>query len=176
MKKTISIFSILLFMIFSAQSKKTVKLAVESPAFKNGEMIPIKYTCKGENISPEIIWSGAPRGTKSFVLICDDPDAPMGTWVHWVVYNIPVNMNKLQQHFPKDVELKNGIKQGITSFGSSGYGGPCPPSGTHRYYFKVYAINKILKLDPRKTKKKDVLKTIEGYIIGYGELIGKFSK
>jgi Raf kinase inhibitor-like YbhB/YbcL family protein len=153
-----------------------VKLTVTSPAFKDGEMIPIEYTCKGEDISPEIRWTGAPSDTKSFVLICDDPDAPMGTWVHWVVYNIPANVTKLPKCFPKKPVLKNGIKQAKTSFGSSGYGGPCPPSGTHRYFFKVYAINKLLSLDPVKSTKKEVLKAIEGSITGYGELMGKYKK
>jgi len=178
MKK--SIFTIgllfLLFVLFFAAVSKPIKLTVTSPVFKNGEMIPVKYTCKDEDISPEINWSGAPKTTKSFVLICDDPDAPMGTWVHWVVYNIPANVKKLQEGFPKDTELKNGIKQARTSFGKSGYGGPCPPSGTHRYFFKVYAINKMLTLDPQKSDKNSVLKAIQGSIVGYGELMGKFGK
>ncbi len=176
MKKILSVFMILFIcmVIFVSAQTKPVKLKVTSPAFKDGEMIPVEYTCKGKNISPEINWSGAPKTTKSFVLICDDPDAPMVTWVHWVVYNIPAKINKLQEKFPKDAVLKNGIKQAKTSFGSSGYGGPCPPSGTHRYYFRVYAINKMLTLAPEKSSKKDVLKAIERSIVGYGELMGKF--
>jgi len=178
MKKVIMFFFVLFlfYILFSAAQVKPAKLKVTSPAFKEGEMIPEKYTCKGEDISPEINWSGAPKGTKSFILICDDPDAPMGTWVHWVVFNIPSKITKLQQCFPKDAVLKNGIKQAKTSFGSSGYGGPCPPSGTHRYYFKVYALSKMLSLDPKKSTKKEVLKAMEGSIIGYGELMGKFHK
>ncbi|MCX8092912.1 MAG: YbhB/YbcL family Raf kinase inhibitor-like protein [Candidatus Goldbacteria bacterium] len=178
MRKNFLIIAVLFFclFIFIAAQIKPVKLTVTSPAFKDGEMIPVQYTCKGDDISPEINWSGAPKGTKSFVLICDDPDAPMGTWVHWVVYNIPASITKLQKCFPKDAELKNGIKQAKTSFGSSGYGGPCPPSGTHRYYFKVYAIDKMLSLDPKKSTKKEVMKAIEGSIIGYGELVGRFKK
>jgi Raf kinase inhibitor-like YbhB/YbcL family protein len=178
MKKTILILPVLfvLCFVFSAVQTKPAELTVISPAFKHGKMIPEKYTCKGENVSPEINWAGTPKAAKSFVLICDDPDAPAGTWVHWVVYNIPVNVTKLDENFPKVTTLKNGIKQAKTSFGSYGYGGPCPPSGTHRYFFKVYAVNKFLKLIPGKSTKKEVLKEIEGSIIGYGELMGKFGK
>ncbi|HPD19488.1 MAG TPA: YbhB/YbcL family Raf kinase inhibitor-like protein [Candidatus Goldiibacteriota bacterium] len=178
MKKTILVFPALfvLCFVFSAAQTKPEKLTVTSPAFKHGKMIPGKYTCKGENVSPEINWTGAPKGTKSFVLICDDPDAPSGTWVHWVVYNIPADVTKLDENFPKIPALKNGIKQAKTSFGSHGYGGPCPPSGTHRYYFKIYAINKLLTLDPKKSTKKEVLKAMEGSITGYGELMGMFGK
>lgn len=158
MKKIIMIiyalFLFAFYFMFSAAQRNPVKLKITSPAFKEGEMIPMKYTCKGEDISPEINWFGAPKGTKSFILICDDPDAPMGTWVHWVVYNIPASITKLQECFPKDSVLKNGIKQAKTSFGSTGYSGPCPPSGTHRYFFKVYALNKFLALDPQKSTKK----------------------
>jgi Raf kinase inhibitor-like YbhB/YbcL family protein len=156
-------------------SSDTMEIQVTSTAFKEGEMIPRKYTCRGENISPQIAWSNIPEGTKSFLLIADDPDAPMGTWVHWVVYNIPANFSELKERFPEDSKFPDGIMQGITDFGTTGYGGPCPPSGIHRYYFKLYAIDIILDVKPRLTKQ-EVLNEIEGHILAKGQLMGKFRK
>ncbi len=153
------------------------KMELRSPAFKNGETIPVKYTCDGEDISPALSWSGAPAGTKSFVLIMDDPDAPMGTWIHWVVYNIPANVNSLPENVPPEKKLKDGTLQGKNSWGRIGYGGPCPPppTGAHRYFFKLYAIDKILPLGPGATKK-EVLKAIEGHILGKAELMGRYKR
>ncbi|RKY01936.1 MAG: YbhB/YbcL family Raf kinase inhibitor-like protein, partial [Spirochaetes bacterium] len=113
--------------------------------------------------------------TKSYALIADDPDAPMGTWVHWVIYNIPPDITRLDENVPKVEELPNGAVQGVNDFRRYGYGGPCPPGGTHRYYFKVYALDTELKDGPGLTKKK-LLKRIEGHIIGYGELMGRYSR
>ena len=152
-----------------------VELKVESQAFKNGGMIPTKYTCDGEDVSPPISWSNGPECTKSYALIADDPDAPMGTWVHWVIYNIPPDITRLDENVPKVEELPNGAVQGVNDFRRYGYGGPCPPGGTHRYYFKVYALDTELKDGPGLTKKK-LLKRIEGHIIGYGELMGRYSR
>lgn len=152
------------------------KLTVASSAFEHEAMIPPKYTCDAENISPEISWEGAPEETKSFVLISDDPDAPMGTWVHWVVYNIPPEITKLPEAVPAKDILDNGTKQGISSFRSIGYGGPCPPSGTHRYFFKVYAVDITLDLKPKDATKEKVLKAIEEHILAYGELMGKYKR
>lgn len=164
----------LLICLTNAESKK-MEIKVTSIDFKEGELIPSLFTCEGENISPQISWVDYPKNTKSFALIADDPDAPMGTWVHWVVYNIPSNISELKQNFPLDKEFPNGIKQGITDFAKTGYGGPCPPSGIHRYFFKVYALDTILNA-PNKLTKKDLLKAMEGHILAKGELIGKYRR
>ena len=158
------------------KKKQLKELTVKSSAFKQGEMIPSKYTCDGENISPDISWEGAPEGTESFVLISDDPDAPMGIWVHWVVFNIPDSVTSLPENVPPKATLKDGTNQGITSFKEIGYGGPCPPSGTHRYFFKVYAINTDIDLEPRYANKKKVLDAMEGHVLAYGELMGTYKR
>ncbi len=177
-KNTVAILAVLLFLtlIFTGGKKKMEKIIVTSSAFKQGEAIPVKYTCKGADVSPEISWLGTPQNTKSIVLIADDPDAPGGMWVHWVVYNIPSLVTSLNENFPKTVELKDGTKQGRTDFGKYGYGGPCPPSGTHRYFFKVYALDIVLSLEPAAATKMSVTKSTEGHVLGYGELMGTFKK
>jgi len=151
-------------------------LSIRSLAFKDGDLIGTKYTCKGEDISPPLSWEDAPSGTKSFALICDDPDAPFMTWVHWVIYDIPADVTGLSEGVPKDKTLSNGAKQGITDFRSIGYGGPCPPpGGPHRYFFKLYALDTVLNLKPGLTKK-DLLKAMEGHILGEAQLIGRFKR
>ena len=112
-------------------------MEIKSPAFSEGQAIPSKYTCDGKDVSPPITWSETPRGTKSLALIADDPDAPMGTWVHWVIYNLPPGTRQLPEELPTDGRLPDGTIQGKTDFGRAGYGGPCPPSGTHRYFFRL---------------------------------------
>ncbi|MDH4220912.1 MAG: YbhB/YbcL family Raf kinase inhibitor-like protein, partial [Candidatus Aminicenantes bacterium] len=116
---------------------KNMEIKITSAAFDEGGMIPEKYTCDGIDISPPLTWTSVPDGTKTLALICDDPDAPLGTWVHWVLFNIPANINELAEATPHDKELENGAKQGKNGFRKIGYGGPCPPRGTHRYYFKI---------------------------------------
>jgi len=165
-----------LLIICTGGKNKMDLLHVSSSAFKHGKEIPPKFTCKGANISPEISWHGVPENAKSIVLIADDPDAPMGTWVHWVIYNIPVSVTTLNENFPKTAELKDGTKQGISDFGKSGYSGPCPPSGTHRYFFKVYALDIVLSLSPATATKSTVTKAMERHIIASGELMGTFKK
>ncbi len=156
--------------------KEGVKsMVLVSSAFKAGDMIPPKYTCDGENISPELSWSGAPAGTKSFALIADDPDAPMGTWVHWVVYNIPDTTHQLKEGIPPVQKLPDGSLQGMTDFRKIGYGGPCPPSGVHRYYFKLYALDTMLSL-PAGVTKAELLKAMEGHVLAKTELIGRYSR
>ncbi len=152
-------------------------LNLESPAFKNGKPIPPIFTCDGKDISPMLKISGIPKGTKSLVLIMDDPDAPMGTWVHWVVYNIPPQIKKLHRNFPRKAVLPNGIKQGRNSWGKIGYGGPCPPkiTGEHRYFFKLYAIDRKLNLPPGATKEQ-VLHAIKGHIIEKTTLMGRYKR
>jgi Raf kinase inhibitor-like YbhB/YbcL family protein len=150
-------------------------LDIRSDVFKSGETIPTRYTCDGEDISPQISWSKTPEGTKELVLICDDPDAPMGTWVHWVAYGIPPETTSLSDNVPKK-DTTMGFKQGKSSFGRIGYGGPCPPRGSiHRYFFKVYAIDLLTNLKPGATKEV-VMKAIQGHILAQGELIGRYGR
>jgi Raf kinase inhibitor-like YbhB/YbcL family protein len=119
-----------------------MKIKITSSAFKDGDMIPLKYTCDGKNVSPPLQWDLVPDGTKSIALICDDPDAPSGDWTHWVVYNLPADVRLLSENIPNDETLPDGTRQGLTDFGTTGYSGPCPPWGVHRYYFKIYALDK----------------------------------
>lgn len=143
------------------------QLDVSSPAFKRNEMIPATYTCDGENISPPLDIKNIPDETKCLVLIVEDPDAPSGTWVHWLVWNIPVT------HHIRENEV-HGM-QGINDFLQNQYGGPCPPSGTHHYFFKIYALNALLDL-PAKTRKTQVEKAMSENIIGFGQLVGLYKK
>ena len=152
-----------------------MEIKIKSPAFQEGGMIPKKYTCDGQNVSPPLTWTAVPTETKSLFLICDDPDAPMGTWVHWVVFNLPANVTELPENIPAQKTLSNGAKQGITDFQEVGYGGPCPPSGTHRYYFKLYALDTLINLDAGITKKQ-LLKAMEGHILAEVQLMGKYKR
>jgi len=160
-----------------AQSKKTPKttLRMDTSSFPKGGKIPDKYTCKGQNISPEISWKGLPPGTQSLVLICDDPDAPTQTWVHWVMYNIPANVYELTEAFPADDKMPNGILQGVNDFNKIGYGGPCPPSGMHRYYFKLYALDRFLEM-AAGAGKDQVLKALKGHQLGFTQIMGLYGK
>ena len=150
-------------------------MELKSSAFATGGMIPTKYTCDGPDVSPPLSWSDVPAAAKSLALIADDPDAPMGTWVHWVAWNIPPNAGGLEEGVPKKDSLPNGMKQGMTDFRSIGYGGPCPPSGTHRYFFKLYALDTSLNLPP-STTKKDLEKAMQGHLLQRGELLGKYAR
>ncbi len=171
MKRIVFVFSIIAFVSFG------YSLQLTSNAFKNGGKIPVVYTCDGKDISPELKISNIPSNTKSLVLIMDDPDAPMGTWVHWVIYNIPSNTTILKENIEKKPILENGIVQGKNSWGKIGYGGPCPPkiTGSHRYFFKLFAIDTKLKLKPGATKK-EVLKAINGHVIAKTTLMGIYSR
>ncbi|MDT8272475.1 MAG: YbhB/YbcL family Raf kinase inhibitor-like protein [Desulfomonilia bacterium] len=155
-------------------------LKLVSPAFDQGEMIPSEYTCDGSNMSPPLEISGVPAGTKSLVLICDDPDAPMPalallTFVHWVYYNIPPEVSSLDKNIGHDERPSAGGIQGKNGYRKVGYGGPCPPFGTHRYFFRLYALDTLLDLPPG-AKKKQVLKAMEGHIITQTELMGTYKK
>jgi hypothetical protein len=150
-------------------------LSVSSPAFAPGQAIPIQYSCKGPGVSPPLAWSGAPGGTKSFAVIMDDPDAPMGTFVHWVIYNIPPGSSGLPEGVPTSVKLDDGTLQGSSSAGRTGYMGPCPPSGTHRYFFRLYALDAVLD-QASGAGKEQVLKAMQGHILAQGELMGTFKK
>jgi Raf kinase inhibitor-like YbhB/YbcL family protein len=143
-------------------------MKIESPSFKNNEMIPSKYTCDAENINPPITISGISQDAKSLVLIVDDPDAPAKTWVHWTVWNIdPKTTEILENSVPQDAV------EGVTDFGTPGYGGPCPPSGTHRYFFKLYALDTTLDLSSSATVE-DIQEAMEGHILDSVELIGLY--
>jgi len=150
-------------------------IIVYSPVFEDGGMIPAKYTADGDNISPPLEWKDIPEGTKSIALICDDPDAPGKTWVHWVMWNIPPDENGLAENVRPIATLSDGAKQGISDFKRTGYGGPAPPSGTHRYYFKIYALDISLNI-PDNSTKSDLLKAMEGDILGEGQLMGKYKR
>ncbi len=173
MKKALVLF--LGLIIFYALNVKA--LEIKSPAFKNYGEIPSEFTCDGKDISPKLVFSQIPAKAKSLVLIMDDPDAPMGTWVHWVIYDIPVSVRELKKDFPKKPTLPNGIKQGKNSWGNIGYGGPCPPkpTGQHRYFFKIYAIDTVPNL-PYGATKEQVLKAIKGHIVAKATLIGVYGR
>ena len=147
-----------------------IQLTMTSDAFANGQSIPAKYTCKGKNISPALAWTDPPAGTQSLALIMDDPDPPGGTWVHWVLFNIPASTRML----PEGLHV-SGISVGKNSWGEMQYGGPCPPSGTHRYFFKLYALDGDLSLSPGTTKEQ-LLRAMDGHILAQGELVGTFGK
>src|SRR3972149_11570668 len=148
-------------------------MSITTKAFKASEMIPSKYTCDGPDVSPDLQWSGAPANTKGFALICDDPDAPAGTWVHWGLYGLSHDASGLPEAMPKDAESGYPkCKTGKNDFGKVGYGGPCPPRGpAHRYFFQLYALDADLNLNAKATKA-DLLKTMEGHIVGQAELVG----
>jgi len=158
-----------------ATGGKQMAMTVSSAAFEEGEMIPRQYTCDGPNISPPLVWSGTPEGTASLALICDDPDAPAGTWVHWVLYNIPADTTGVGERIPAEESLADGARHGVTDFRTFGYGGPCPPSGTHRYYFKLYALDTKFELSGRVTKEA-LLRAMEGHILAQGQLMGKYQR
>ena len=143
------------------------KLAVKSSAFENNGTIPVKYTCDGNDTNPPIEIGNIPEETQSFALIVDDPDAPNGTWNHWVVWNIPV----------QGIINENGVpgEEGLNSFNRHTYGGPCPPSGTHRYFFNVYALDKKLDISI-SSRKKDVEAAMNGHILAKGELVGLYER
>lgn len=152
-----------------------MEIKITSAAFEGGGMIPKKYTCDGSDVSPPLAWTGVPEGTKSIALISDDPDAPVGTWVHWVIFNIPPNTTGLSENVPPGPELPSGARQGETDFGRIEYGGPCPPSGTHRYYFRIYALDAMLDLESGATKAQ-LLDAMKGRILAQGELMGKYRR
>ena len=150
-------------------------MQLTSPAFNEGEMIPRKYTCDDQDISPPMAWSGVPEGTQIFALISDDPDAPMGTWVHWVYYDIPADRTELPENISPDKKPALGGTQGKNDFGRIGYGGPCPPGGIHRYFFKLYALDTLFGLAAGITKG-ELLKAMEGHILEEARLMGKYSR
>jgi Raf kinase inhibitor-like YbhB/YbcL family protein len=166
---------LLLFLFVVFLKGDSMNLKIYSSAFEDGGMIPSKYTCDGADISPPLAWSGLPEGTKSIAIINDDPDAPMGTWVHWVIYNIPPTAKGLAEDIKRVEKLPDGTLQGKNSWGRIGYGGPCPPGGTHRYFFKIFALDKMLNLKPGATKE-ELLTAMKGHILAQAQFYGKYSR
>jgi Raf kinase inhibitor-like YbhB/YbcL family protein len=168
-------------------SRLTIQLS--SPAFAEGGMIPKQYTCDGSDRSPPIAWTVVPASTRTLTLICDDPDAPSGTWSHWVVFDLPAQVKGLREGIPVGETIPESSiepseptppepsrpRQGKNDFGKTGYGGPCPPSGTHRYFFRLYALDARLDLRPTATRA-DVLEAIQGHILAEGRLTGKYRR
>lgn len=159
----------------TAKGDTDMDIKITSSEFTEGGFIPSKYTCDGSDISPPLSWKNLPAKTKSIAIICDDPDAPRETFVHWVLYNLPADKDGLDENFPDEETLEDGTRQGVTSFGKTGYGGPCPPSGTHRYFFKIYALDTVL--DTVVLADKDhLLKLMEGHLLAKGQLMGKYQR
>ncbi len=165
------------FAEFLAQEKGgTMSLQITSAAFSAGETIPKKFTCDGPDVSPKLTWNESPAKTQSFALIMDDPDAPVGTWVHWVLFDLPADTKELSEGVARQEQLSNGARQGRNDFGKIGYGGPCPPPGKpHRYFFKLYALDSKLNLKAGATKA-DVERAMKGHILAQAELIGKYGR
>ena len=158
------------------QGGTAMKLEVRSTAFSEGGEIPRRHTCDGEDLSPALSWGEVPAGTVALALICDDPDAPVGTWVHWVLFDLPPETRLLAEALPKDERLAGGGVQGITDFRRHGYGGPCPPRGAaHRYFFKLYALDRRLGLGP-EADKGAVVKAMAGHVLAEGQLIGRYRR
>jgi Raf kinase inhibitor-like YbhB/YbcL family protein len=157
------------------QKENKMEFKLTSTSFKEGQPIPRQHTCDGVNVSPPLEWSGAPEAAKTLAIICDDPDAPSGTWVHWVLYNLPGDKIGLVENVPTTEKVPGDGLQGTNDFKKIGYGGPCPPSGTHRYFFKLYALDAELSLKAGATKA-EVLKAMEGHIIGQTQLMGTYRR
>ena len=153
----------------------TTNMKLASSAFTEGQAIPHQYTCNGINISPPLEWTGIPKSAKTLAIIADDPDAPAGTWVHWVIYNLPADTMGMIENLPPTEEIKGGGLQGKNDFEKIGYGGPCPPSGTHRYFFKLYSIDTELPLKAGATKA-EVEKAMAGHVVAQGQLMGTYRR
>jgi Raf kinase inhibitor-like YbhB/YbcL family protein len=178
MMKQRILLSIVVCLVSIAESAKggDMPLQIASTAFSNGGTIAKNYTCDGSDVSPPLSWKDAPSGIQSYALIADDPDAPAGTWVHWVLYNLPANAKELPEGVKKQEQLPDGTLQGRNDFRKIGYNGPCPPPGKpHRYFFKLYALNAKLTLKPGATKN-DVESAMKGHLLAQTELMGKYGR
>ena len=159
----------------AATAEGPMDFELRSDAFAHGETIPLTHTCDGEDRSPALAWTAPPAGTKSLALVVDDPDAPMGRWVHWVVYHLPPSVRRLPEAFPRDAELPDGTRQGRTDFGRTGYGGPCPPSGTHHYRFILYALDVSPPLAPGAALR-ELEQAMRGHILAQATLVGTYRR
>jgi Raf kinase inhibitor-like YbhB/YbcL family protein len=179
MKRPATLLSLLFFIFVSSRATSEGKMQITSTAFANHGSIPAKHTCEGPDVSPALAWVGAPAGTKSFALIVDDPDAPdpaapKMTWVHWVLYDLPASATGFPEALaPK--ELPKGTLEGTNDWKRTGYGGPCPPIGRHRYFFKLYALDAKLHLKSGASKA-DIEAAMQGHILAHGELIGRYKR
>ncbi len=180
-KASLMLFGVLLYgsilaSALPAADAKRGSLELKSSAFQSGGEIPRKHTCDANDVSPQLSWSNVPAGTRAFALIADDRDAPGGTWVHWVIYDLPADTKTLAEGVPATETLTKGAKQGTNDFRKVGYGGPCPPPGLpHRYFFKLYALDAPTGLQPRATKQQ-LLKAIESHVLGEAETIGRYKR
>jgi Raf kinase inhibitor-like YbhB/YbcL family protein len=160
----------------SGAENKVARMELKSSAFTEDTNIPRKHTCDAEDVSPLLRWDNAPAGTRAFALIADDPDAPVGAWVHWVIYDLPAETKELAEGTANSENLDHGAKQGMNDFRRVGYGGPCPPPGLpHRYFFKLYALDTTTNLKPRATKQQ-LLDAIKGHILGEAQLVGQYGR
>ena len=178
--KTLAVFSILIPVLAGPNiaGSKAMAMNLMSPAFNEGGQIPSKYTCEGEDISPPLKWDGVPEGTKSLVLIVDDPDAPDPdapklVWVHWVLFNIPPEVTSLPEGVDR-IGLPPDMKSGVNDFKKTSYGGPCPPIGRHRYFHKLYALD--TALDIRRATKAEIVQAMDGHVLATTELVGTYQK
>ncbi len=154
----------------------TSRLALTSSAFRDGEPIPLQHTCDGEDFSPPLVWTGVPVETRSFALICDDPDAPHGTWVHWLLWSLPADACEIGPGVPPRPELPSGARQGLNDGGDLGYGGPCPPPGNpHRYFFRLHALDTALNLPPG-VNRSDLESAMEGHVLAQGTIMGTYQR
>ena len=158
--------------------REGVEFTLRSPAFENGGRIPRRYTCDGDDVSPPLEWSGAPEGTKSYALIMYDPDAPRGTFIHWVLYNIPAGLNALPEAVPREPVVEGIGVQGVNDFGRTGYGGPCPPPGhgAHRYFFALHALDTGDIGLGSGASAEEVVERIRGHVLGYAVLMGTYAR
>jgi Raf kinase inhibitor-like YbhB/YbcL family protein len=153
-----------------------MSFTVSTTAFSEGGMIPKKFTCDAADVSPALTWANAPSGTESFALIADDPDAPVGTWTHWIAWDIPASSTGLPEGVPKQEALPDGTRQGRNDFKRIGYGGPCPPPGKpHRYFFRLYALDAKLTLNPGATRH-ELERAMDGHVLARAEVIGKYGR
>lgn len=163
-----------LMMVTSMGQAAEPSFQLTSPAFADQDMMPVEYTCKGDNLSPELVWSNAPKGTESFAITCNDPDATKGNLFHWIIYNIPAKVNSLKKGIKKSETLSNGSSQGRNGKNRIGYDGPCPPTGkTHHYIFTLYALDSTLKIPPG-SNLADFNKAIQGHVLKQTQLTGLF--
>ena len=159
----------------SAPGGKAAALRLSSPAFQGGTPIPTRFTCDGQDVSPPLQWSGAPSETRSFALVCDDPDAPRGTWLHWLLYNLPGDTGELAEGVPPQAQLPSGARQGTNDFGNVGYGGPCPPPGRpHRYFFRLYALDAPLSSADDSRAALDA--AMRGHLLAESTLMGTYQR
>ncbi len=172
--RLIAISFMVIVLLFAVSLSKEVSamaaLQITSPAFQNNGNIPRLYTCDGKDINPPLMIAGVPQEAKSLALICDDPDAPVGIWVHWVLWHIDSSVKEIKEN-----TVPTGAVEGMNDFRKHAYGGPCPPSGTHRYFFKVYALDTMLDISPNSTKA-DLEKAMKGHILAEGQLIGLYKR